>query len=177
MAKSARVKVDVSAEGWAQADKELAQLPILVRGIELEKAMRKGVNLVARRARQLAPPPGYPGDKPDKKALRDTIGTVLRRFRGGAVIGAIVGPEYHAGAHGHLVEFGTKPHTIVAKKKKVLANRELANTLAFDVFGRKVNHPGAKPNPFMEPAFNDVKGQIEPTIIAALQKAVKKHSG
>lgn len=45
------------------------------------------------------------------------------------------------------VEFGTKPHIIRAKDKKVLAN---ARTGQF--FGKKVRHPGTSPQPFLLPS-------------------------
>lgn len=43
------------------------------------------------------------------------------------------------------VHEGTKPHTIVPVKKKVLADKRKGI-----IFGKKVNHPGTKPNPFMK---------------------------
>jgi HK97 gp10 family phage protein len=48
--------------------------------------------------------------------------------------------------YGRLVEFGTKAHKIVPKK---------AGSLSFNgIQVREVSHPGAKPSPFMRPAFD-----------------------
>lgn len=55
-----------------------------------------------------------------------------------------VGEEY-----GKYVEFGTSAHTITPKGKKVLAFK-VGGKL---VFARKINHPGTRPYPFMQPAF------------------------
>ena len=167
---SARITVDVFSEGWDDAAVLLEKIPLLVRGKELESSIRKGLGLVRTRARQLVPQPGYPGDKPGLKALKDTIGVVLRRYRGGALIAGIVGPEYPAGAHGHLVEAGTKPHRVTTRNAKALVSSDT-------FFGAAVNHPGADPRPFMEPAYQEVKPRIEPLIISSLQKAIVKHGG
>lgn len=146
---SARIKVSISAEGWADASALMEKLPIAVRGKELQSAMRKGLGLVRTRARQLVPKPGYPGDKPGLKPLRDTIGVVMRKYKGGAIIAGVVGPEYPAGAHGHLVEHGHRTKT-----------------------GGRV--PGY---PFAEPAYQDVKPKIEPLIMQSIQLAIAKHGG
>lgn len=46
------------------------------------------------------------------------------------------------------VEYGTRPHVIRAKNKKVLAN-----TKTGEVFGPVVNHPGTSPQPMLRPAL------------------------
>ena len=53
------------------------------------------------------------------------------------------------------VEFGTGPHEIVAKNKKVLANKKKGI-----IFGKKVKHPGSKPRPYMRPAFEKNKKRV-----------------
>tara|TARA_R100000234_G_scaffold45398_1_gene27118 strand:- start:555 stop:1007 length:453 start_codon:yes stop_codon:yes gene_type:complete len=53
------------------------------------------------------------------------------------------------------VEFGTGPHEIVAKNKKVLANKKKGI-----IFGKKVKHPGSKPKPFMRPAFENNRRKV-----------------
>lgn len=49
-----------------------------------------------------------------------------------------------------FVHFGTKSHIIKAKNKKVLASNGR-------IFGKKVNHPGIKANPYLENAYNEYK--------------------
>lgn len=47
-----------------------------------------------------------------------------------------------------FVHFGTKPHMIKVKKARALANKN------GKIFGKKVNHPGTKANPYLENAAN-----------------------
>lgn len=49
-------------------------------------------------------------------------------------------PEY-----GEYVEFGTNPHIIRPKNKKVLHWKNGTK----DVFAKEVHHPGTRPNPFI----------------------------
>lgn len=48
------------------------------------------------------------------------------------------------------VEFGTKPHIIRIKDKKVLASKG-------QFFGTEIKHPGTEAQPFMRPALFQVK--------------------
>ena len=54
--------------------------------------------------------------------------------------------------YGIHVEFGTDPHLIIAKNKKVLANKKKGL-----IFGKIVHHPGTTSQPFMRPALFQVK--------------------
>lgn len=49
-----------------------------------------------------------------------------------------------------FVHYGTKPHIIKVKKAKALANKKSGV-----VFGKKVNHPGTKANPYLKNAFEN----------------------
>ena len=49
-----------------------------------------------------------------------------------------------------FVYFGTKPHVIKPKKMKALANKKSGQ-----IFGKSVNHPGTKANPYIEKAFSE----------------------
>lgn len=50
-----------------------------------------------------------------------------------------------------FVHFGTKPYVIKVKKAKALANK------SGKVFGKKVNHPGIKANPYLKKATDDLR--------------------
>lgn len=95
------MKISTVIDGGEKAERIFLLLPAIL-DREISGALRKMGNVVARRARQLVPPPGYPGDKPDKKPLRDTIGVEIKYGRQRY---AVIGPMRPAGAHGHLVEF------------------------------------------------------------------------
>lgn len=47
--------------------------------------------------------------------------------------------------HSHLVEFGTKPHIVVPSGKRA--------KIGGDIVTGPVKHPGAKPRPFLQPAY------------------------
>ncbi|CDF65223.1 HK97-gp10 family putative phage morphogenesis protein [Campylobacter fetus] len=49
-----------------------------------------------------------------------------------------------------FVHFGTKPHIIRVKKAKALANKK-----AGLCFGKQVNHPGTKAQPYLEDGLNN----------------------
>src|SRR6185503_1924540 len=55
------------------------------------------------------PKPGYPGDKPELKPLRDATAVKVKEYPNGTIV-ALVGYEWGAGSHGHNVEEG---HAIV----------------------------------------------------------------
>lgn len=183
--RTGRVGATVSAEGWAEAESLLAKLPLLIRGTELGKSMKAGARVTVKRAKQLVPPPGYPGDKTKKKPeltpLRDTIDHILRNYQGGYVLGIIIGPVYKpkgGGNHGHLVELG---HRIAAPKTgslPLLADSD-KKTPGKSKYGRGTGvHMGdVEPHPFMKPAWEDTKGQFEPKILASLRKSIVKHGG
>ena len=54
--------------------------------------------------------------------------------------------------YGVDLEYGTDPHVIKVKNKKVLANKKKGL-----IFGKIVNHPGTTAQPFMRPALFQVK--------------------
>lgn len=133
-------------------DRVLSQIAIELRARELEKATRKGGNVIARAMRRKAPKPGYPGDKPDLKPLKNTIGVVIRRYgRRFVRLVAMIGPQYPAGAHGHLVEFG---------HEEVLFGERT---------GRRV-----PPHPFARPAFDESRQKAMNEIIRALIRFIRK---
>lgn len=80
----------------------LERVEIGLRGKFASKARKKAGNIAAARMRDLAPKPGYPGDKPGFKPLNETIRVVDRE----AKQATFIGPKYPEGAHGHLVELG-----------------------------------------------------------------------
>ena len=167
---SARVGVRVSITE-TNTDELLTRLPLQLRGKYLKQGVRAGLGVVRKKARQLVPTPGYPGDKPGLKPLRDTIGLAVRDY--GETIFGVVGPEYPAGAHGHLVEHGVKPHVVKPKRKRALAFEAGGE----DVIRSQILHPGMEGTPFMEPAadstVNDQKAAIENKVVAGIEKETK----
>jgi HK97 gp10 family phage protein len=92
--------------------------------------------------------------------------TMTNRLTGKSII---IKPAKYA----KLVEFGTGEHKIVAKDHR---------PLVFKLFGKKfdaqvVDHPGAKPKPFMRPSV-DTKGTAAvDKIVFAMKKGVLREAG
>jgi hypothetical protein len=66
-------------------------------------------------------------------------------------------------SYASYVEFGTKPHTILPKDKKALFWPGAAHPV------RSVNHPGTKPNAFMERIVTESESEINDQFGKALQ--------
>ena len=103
----------------------LLRMPVAMREKVVKKAIKAAAQAVAKRARQLAPKPGYVGDDPTKPALNKSIRVVVRMY--GNVIVAVVGPVGRLAPHAHLVEFG---------HRKVLWGRETGGQVAGKPFLR-----------------------------------------
>lgn len=113
---TATVTLKISKEEFERIDKQLAGLPMLSRMPAIKKGLRARGKVVEKRLKQTLPPPGYPGDKPGLKPLRDTTATKVKEYPRGAVV-AIVGFESGAGSHGHFVEEG---HRMVTRSGKTV---------------------------------------------------------
>lgn len=74
-----------------------------------------------------------------------------------------VGAEYATYVHE-----GTRPHMIMTRNRKALANKRTGQ-----VFGRTVNHPGTKANPFLERAVENSQGDIDNYFIKAVTDIFK----
>ena len=143
----------VKLEGFDAVDRAFSKIPIEIRGSSLKAGLRKGGNKVKSRAKQLVPPPGYPGDKPELEALKDTISVEIRDYDNAMV--AVTGPKRPAGHHGHLVEHG---HMIVT--------HDGTNT-----------GQAATPHPFLEPAAQQTKHEQRSAIVDGIKAAVRKATG
>lgn len=101
----------------------------------LQRAIR-----VETRAKLLAS--GRPGPNVDTGRLRASITHRIVVSPGGsyAEVGSAV--EYAA-----FVEYGTRPHRIIARNAQALYWRGAAHPV------RAVNHPGSRPYPFLRPAL------------------------
>jgi len=162
MANSVRMSITYDLRGGWEIDKTLAELPMKMRKRALRSALTKAGNLIKKRARQLVPrskgaAKSYRKSR-GKKPLYQTIGTKIRTYpksNGGDVFLSVIGPEYPAGAHGHLVEFG---HEIVGHKPKQVKT------------GRR-----SREIPFMQPAFEDMKGQVQRELETKVREFVNRN--
>ena len=149
------MKISVSLPDLDLIDQELANVDLQLRTTALKKALRRGGNVVANRARQLAPRSKQTGtseqwsaktaaSRAGVKPLAETIGVVVRDY--GQPLVLLVGPEYPAGALAHLIEYGH------------------AEYLYGVATGRRV-----PPKPFLRPAADETEEQVHSTIVDTLR--------
>lgn len=176
--------IQVKLHDWSRIDKKLADLPVAIRGNELANSLRKIGRDIVRDAKRLVQQPGKPGyyennagkrykSKQSKKPLKDTIGAELRRYSYAFVM--VAGPQYPAGAHGHLVEYGHRVSnagtlTPLPGRKRKTANRSRLGHLSRGT-GRIVGQ--AREHPFIRPAA-PIAATVESEIIKSLEKSIAK---
>jgi HK97 gp10 family phage protein len=150
------VKIHVQLPDLDVIDRELGRVEQRLRTTALKKALRAGGRVVAARAKQLAPRSIQTGTwdawsksteeaRRGAKPLAETIGVTVRDY--GHTLVLLVGPEYPAGALGHLVEYGH------------------AEYLWGQATGRRV-----PPKPFMRPAADETEDQVDSAVIDTLRK-------
>lgn len=120
------------------------------------RALHEATEVVLQGAKRRCPTSPAGGVDPETGAPHSS--GHLRSSIEGRVIAA--GTDSWAGivgtgvSYARFVEFGTKPHVIRVRNKRVLANVRTG-----DVFGTVVNHPGTTAQPFLRPALDDLKGK------------------
>lgn len=82
--------------------------------------------------------------------LRSSIGWDIDTDRGDLVAEVSADTDYAL-----FVEVGTRPHTIRSKGDYPLRSR------SGQVFGREVDHPGTEAQPYLRPALDVVRGQVD----------------
>lgn len=127
---------EVHVTGLAELQKFLDELPAKMEKNIMRGALRAGMNVVKPIAQ------GSVHAVSGKLAAGLKVGTRVRR---GTVIASLKATGEHR-AIAHLVEHGTTAHTITAKNRKELSFGGL--------FFQSVQHPGARPRPFMRPALD-----------------------
>jgi HK97 gp10 family phage protein len=151
------ISIGLKIEGLERFKDALNKAPYLVVD-EVSKAIQKSLITISTTAKREAPVNKETGGG----NLRQKISAVPKmetRLRG-----KIISEATYSG----FVEFGTKAHIIRVKNKKILANKR-----AGKFFGEKVNHPGTKPNPFMERAINKSQSKIDSFFSKALENIIK----
>jgi HK97 gp10 family phage protein len=138
------------------------------------KAMTPVLKDARRRARDIG----------EHGALAKSLGKKTKTYSRAGVVMVIIGPrsDYQDPATGHkpsktahLVEYGTAPHTIQPKHGKVLVfEPDTWNTPT--VIARRTVHPGAKPQPFMRPAFDTKSDQASYIFMTEVRKNILKEA-
>jgi len=89
-------------------------------------------------------------------------------------LAALVGFDVGVATHGLMLNDGTKPHTIIPKRKKALRWVGAGGRFAF---AKKVRHPGTKAMQFIEGAARAIEPQMEPRLMAAVAKTSNELAG
>lgn len=153
--------VTIKLDGYDELLRQLNRIDDTLSKQVTREMVKAAGEVVAARARTLCPV-GDPTHHPENKPLRDTIAVEVRDY--GVRSLAVVGPQYPAGAHGHLVEFG---HDIVARGESTnvgKGRRSGAKSKGGLTSGR------TQPKPFMRPAFDGTKGEQ----LAAMESVINR---
>jgi HK97 gp10 family phage protein len=135
------MKASVTFKGGRELERLLAELPPAVARKVATKALRAGAKPLLAAEREKVPV--ATGEL--KKALKVRVTRTAETNRREVGVG-VRGKESRLA---HLVEFGTAPHPIEAQPGKKLAFTAKSGKR---VVVTKVDHPGAKAQPFLRPA-------------------------
>lgn len=136
---------DVHVKGLSDLNRFLQELPVKLEKNVLRGALRAGAKTIL--------PVAQGNIHPVSGELAASLKT-RSNARGGLVTASVYTRVFYA----KFVEYGTKPHTITAKNRKGLTVGGL--------FFQSVDHPGAKPRPFLRPALD---AQATPAVVAAAE--------
>ena len=140
--------VAIKLDGYDELMAELNRIDDTLSGKLVRDMVKAAGEVVAAEAKRLCPR-GDPADSPDLKPLNETIAVELRDY--GVRQLAVVGPQYPAGAHGHLVENG---HEVISHGKRTGTRTE--------------------PKPFVRPAFDAEKSNAERIIAVELRNGIEQ---
>ena len=145
--------MQIPLKGGAELQAFLQQLPAKIEKNVMRGALRAGAKVIQQAVREKAPI--------HRGILRESI-KLKTSSRNGVVSARIVIGDKKS-FYAHFVEFGTKAHTITAKK---------GGLIFFNgVFRESIDHPGARAEPFARPAMDESQGQA---LLAATQYIKKR---
>ncbi|ATQ74854.1 hypothetical protein CR152_10210 [Massilia violaceinigra] len=143
---------DSNIRGGRELSAFLSALPAKLEKNIMRSALRAGAVVIRDEAKA-----NVPVDQGLlQKSVRISSGTKRGTVTGTVKAGGRMAP------HAHLVEYGTRPHKIEPKNAGALA----INGTPF----RSVEHPGARPQPFMRPALDAKAPQAIEAIAAQIRK-------
>jgi hypothetical protein len=141
------MEFNVTIQGLPELTAKLAQAPTIAAPI-LQRALSASQAILAKHT--------------VKGVVPWRTGFLTQSFRAEMTPGML--RWFPTASYAPYVEFGTKPHTIVPKDKKALYWPGAAHPV------RSVNHPGTKPNQFMERIIAESKGEIDAMFGTALHQ-------
>jgi len=139
--------IEINDALFAQMDRELAGLPMVGRMPAMKKGVRSGLKVTETRYEDYVP---RSTDRKDGKHLVETISSKVKEYPNGTIVG-LVGAEYPAGAHAHLLEDGVEPHTIGGWE-----------------------HPGFEGRHYLEAAVRDTESERDAAMLNGMKAAVEE---
>lgn len=138
----------VEIRGLAELHKTLQELPVKIERNILRGGLRAGAKVMEAEAERLCPE-GLPTMDSVKRGarrgeLKRSIRVSMRASK--STVRATLKAGNKIAWYAHLVEFGTARHWIKPKNRKSL--------FVAGLFKEVIDHPGARPKPFMRPAFD-----------------------
>lgn len=138
----------VEIRGLAELHKTLQELPVKIERNILRGGLRAGAKVMEAEAARLCPE-GLPTLDSVKRGarrgeLKRSIRISMRASK--STVRATLKAGNKIAWYAHLVEFGTARHWIKPKNRKSL--------FVAGLFKEVIDHPGARPKPFMRPAFD-----------------------
>lgn len=163
-----QVRVEQRVQGLTDLRRALSQLPDRIGGLAVRRSLLEGAGVVRDEARNLAPVRKIKGGGHLKKSIVSQTRGVFRDGKGRPVEHrAVVIIAKRRGkiarsarAYAHFVEFGTRPHS-VGKGSKLVRGVNIG-----------LRHPGARPQPFLRPAFDTKKVVALRTIEGRMRREV-----
>lgn len=125
-------------------------------GKNLSKAVEQTITKVESTAKREAP------------VNKQTGGGNLRQSIKSRMLGVARGAVEVNAKYAVPVHEGSRPHIIRVRNKRVLANRRTGQ-----IFGKRVKHPGTRPNKFLQRAVDKNKKTIDGYFIKAVQNVFK----
>lgn len=127
--------IDIELHGFEELSRALHAMAAHIERRGLIDALRAGARLYQKEAQERVP-----------QRTGQLRRSIVVRTRGPARATVMV--KRPGSYYAHLVENGTAPHRILALDGEVLRIGPV-------FIGRTVEHPGARPQPFMRPAFDE----------------------
>lgn len=140
--------------GGAALDALLQTLPAKLETNIMRSALRAGAKVYLDQVKQNIPV--------EHGLLRQSARITTRKTRDGQVSASVKVGNALA-FYAHMVEYGTRAHSITARAMTVNGNTV-----------RSVEHPGSRPHPFMRPAADEKFSQAVAAVQAQIRKRLTK---
>lgn len=154
----------ITVSGIEDLAQQLKKLQATATGEPIRQALLESAQMIRDDAARRAPIAPYatrqrgqtyqPGGL--RKSLKAASGRKYKNF-----LQAFAFTLKNAAPHAHLVEFGTKPHTIAGKKMRIAARAFQWLARVGDQVRTKIQHPGSRPNPFFQSAIKAQRSRIK----------------